>query len=236
MKRIAIIPARGGSKRMQDKNIRDFCSRPMISYTLQTAKESKLFDVIHVSTDSERTAQIVTQLGFSVDFMRPMELADDQVPIMPVLKYVLETYHKRGIEFEEVALIMAFAPLLEVEDLIQASKLKAENSHQKNIIGVAKYPVAVEWAFKRNEDGTMLPVQPGMFSVRSQDLDVKYFDTGLFCFLSAGQVLSSEGAGTDNEFLGQILPRYKAVDIDEPEDWLLAEALYTGLKNIQNIR
>ena len=85
MKRIAIIPARGGSKRIPDKNIREFCGRPMISYALQTAKESKLFDVIHVSTDSERTAQIVTQLGFSVDFMRPMELADDQVPIMPVL-------------------------------------------------------------------------------------------------------------------------------------------------------
>jgi len=208
----------------------------MISYALQAAKESKLFDVIHVSTDSERTAQTVTQLGFSIDFMRPMELADDHTPIMPVLKYVLETYHDRGIEFEEVTLIMACVPLLEAEDLIQASKLKAENSHQKKVLGVAPYPVAVEWAFKRHVDGTMLPVQPGMFSVRSQDLDVKYFDAGLFCFLSAEEVLASEGAGTDNAFLGQIVPKYKVVDIDEPEDWILAEALYIGLKNIKNIR
>ena len=92
----------------------------MISYALQAAKESNLFDVIHVSTDNERIAQTVNQLGFPVDFMRPVELADDHTPIMPVLKYVLETYHDRGIEFEECTLIMACVPLLEAEDLIQA--------------------------------------------------------------------------------------------------------------------
>ena len=232
-RRIAIIPARGGSKRIPDKNIRDFCGRPMISYALQAAMESGLFDIIHVSTDSENVAKTVNQLGFSIDFMRPSELADDHTPIMPVLKYILETYLARGIKFDEVTLIMACVPLLNAEDLIQASRLKDEDIHQRKVLGVAPYPVPIEWAFTRNVDGTMVPVEPGMFSVRSQDLEIKYFDAGMFCFFSAEQILTSEDAGTDDGFIGYILPKYKAIDIDELDDWEFAEALYIGLNNMQ---
>jgi pseudaminic acid cytidylyltransferase len=232
--RIAIIPARGGSKRIPNKNIRDFCGKPMISYILDVAKKSKLYDVIHVSTDSERIAETVRKLGFSVDFMRPTNLADDNTTIMPVLRYVVDTYHEHGVDFEEVSLLMACAPLIEVKDLVGAAKLLQFHNNQKAVIGVAPYSAPIEWAFKRHSDGTLAPLQPGMFSVRSQDIGERFFDAGMFCFFPVKSILESEGAGRDDGFIGQILPKYKAVDIDEPEDWLLTEAIYIGLDSARN--
>lgn len=227
--RIAIIPARGGSKRIPNKNIADFCGKPMITYILDVAEKSKLFDVIHVSTDSERIAEIVTSFGFPVDFMRPVNLSDDNTPIMPVLKYVVETYHQSGVNFEEVSLLMACTPLIEVNDLIEATKLLQLHNNQMAVIGVAPYSTPIEWAYERRSDGLLIPIQPGMFSVRSQNMEDKYFDAGMFCFFPVKSILESEGAGHDDKFIGQILPKYKAVDIDEPEDWLLAEAIFMGL-------
>lgn len=227
--RIAIIPARGGSKRIPNKNIADFCGKPMISYILDVAKKSELFDVIHVSTDSERIAETVTNLGFSVDFMRPVNLADDNTTIMPVMRFVVDTYHDRGLDFEEVCLLMACAPLIEVEDLVGAATLLKSHNNQKVVLGVAPYSAPIEWAFERYSDGTLAPIQPGMFSVRSQDIAERFFDAGMFCFFPVKFILESEGAGRDDVFIGQVLPKYKAVDIDEPEDWLLTEAIFKGL-------
>src|SRR5947207_11884930 len=120
-KRIAIIPARGGSKRIVNKNIRDFCGKPMVAHVLGTAKASGLFDVIHVSTESTTIRRIVEDLGFRVDFLRPIELADDQTPIMPVLKYVADTFASRGQVFDQVWLLMACAPLIDSRDLNEAA-------------------------------------------------------------------------------------------------------------------
>ena len=227
--RIAIIPARGGSKRIPNKNIADFCGKPMITYILDVAEKSKLFDVIHVSTDSEIIAEIVKSFGFPVDFMRPINLSDDKTPIMPVLKYVVDTYHERGVDFEEVSLLMACAPLIEVNDLIEATKLLQFHNNEMAVLGVAPYSAPIEWAYERHSDGLLVPIQPGMFSVRSQDMVEKYFDAGMFGFFPVKSILESEGAGRDDQFIGQTLPKYKAVDIDEPEDWLLVEAIYMGL-------
>src|SRR5438874_1339312 len=99
-RRLAVIPARGGSKRIKNKNIRDFCGKPMIAYVLEVARESGLFDKIHVSTESAEIRQTVERLGFAVDFARPAELADDHTPIMPVLKHVVTTYASRGQTFD----------------------------------------------------------------------------------------------------------------------------------------
>src|SRR5437764_11044543 len=109
--RLAIVPARGGSKRVSDKNVRDFCGRPMIAHILGAARKSGLFDAIHVSTDSARIAGIVGDLGFATQFLRPSELADDFTPLMPVLRYVTDKFAKSGRHFDEVWLLMACAPL-----------------------------------------------------------------------------------------------------------------------------
>lgn len=225
-KRIAIIPARGGSKRIPNKNIRSFCGKPMIEFILQAARESELFDVIHVSTDSLAISEAAERCGFDVDFMRPSELADDHTPIMPVLKYVIDKYASQGQEFDQVWLLMACAPLVEFSDLKQAADLFDKTGGIATVLAISEYPVPIEWAFSRRIDGGMMPMQPGMFAIRSQDLEKKYFDAGVFTAFPTARVRSSEGAGSDAGFVGYMLPKGRAIDIDDEADWMLAEAMY----------
>lgn len=229
-KRIAIIPARGGSKRIPNKNIRSFCGKPIIAYILEAARASGLFDVIHVSTDSQVISEAVARLGFESEFPRPEELADDHTPIMPVLKYVAGEYARRGRIFSQVWLLMACSPLVDSKDLVEAEKLFIQAGGREPLLAISEYQAPIEWAFRRQEDGRLKPVQPGMFMVRSQDLEKKYFDAGTFVAYPADLVLGAEGAGSDAGFIGQILPKYKAIDIDTPEDWILAEAVYRGIR------
>ncbi len=227
--RIAIIPARGGSKRIKNKNITDFCGKPLIAYSLEAAKASGLFDVIHVSTESEEIRAVVESLGFTVDFLRPAELADDHTPIMPVLKWVLLEYQKKGHEFRDVCLLMPTAPLLDAEDLREGMKIFESHHGKKSLLAVSPYPVPTEWAFSREPDGRLIPAQPGMFAVRSQDLPKRYFDTGTFCLFTSEQVISGQAAG-DTNYVAHVLAKEKCVDIDDPEDLLFAQTLYQGRK------
>lgn len=227
MKRLAVVPARGGSRRILDKNVRHFCGRPMIGYILEAARASGLFDEIHVSTESDRVSAVATALGFRPGFPRPLALADDTTPLMPVLRFVLEEYGRRGRSFDQVALLYACAPLVEAEDLRGAAEMTDRVGADKVVIGVAEFPVPIEWAFKRDPNGRLAPVTPGMFQVRSQDLRAVYHDVGGFAFLPAARILS-DAPHDERDFYGYVLPRYKAVDIDDEEDWLLAEHLYRG--------
>ena len=224
--RLAIIPARGGSKRIPNKNVRAFCGKPMIGHILGAARDSGLFDAIHVSTDSEAIADVATSLGFPLDFMRPDALADDHTPIMPVLKYAAEEYRRRGRTFDQVWLLMACAPLIRAQDLVDAEKLYASSQEQSPLLAVSEFQQPIEWALSRDANGRMVPLQPGMFAVRSQDLEKRYFDAGSFAIFPSATVENSQGAGSDSGFIGYVLPKGAAVDIDDQRDWLLAEALY----------
>ena len=226
MKRLAIIPARGGSKRIPNKNIRDFCGQPMITHVLGSARASGLFTKVHVSTESEAIRDVAARFGFSPDFPRPAELADDHVPIMPVLRYAAQEYVKRGEEFEEVWLLIACAPFVDAPDLVGAANLFQEAGGQQPLLAVSEYPAPIEWAFSRGENGALTPVQAGMFAMRSQDLEKHYFDAGSFAVFSSKRVLESEGAGSDSGFIGYPLPKGTAIDIDDEQDWQLAEAIY----------
>ena len=206
--------------------MREFCGKPMIGHILETARESGLFDVIHVSTESPEVRAKVEKLGFAIDFPRPDHLADDFTPIMPVLKYVAEQYVARGKRFDEVWLLMACAPLIESSDLKEAADLFARSPGERAVLAVSAYPVPIEWAYSRAGDGALSPLQPGMFAKRSQDIEKKYFDTGTFCALPSAMVLGSEGAGSDTGFTGYVLDKDKAIDIDDDEDWALAEVMF----------
>lgn len=224
--RICVIPARGGSKRLPDKNIKPFHGLPMIGHSLQTAAASGLFSVIHVSTESDQIASIAEGMGFHIPFRRPPDLAGDHVPLMPVLKHVVEEYASRGSHFSAVCLLMACAPLIEPADLSAANELFESGGEEKAVMSVAPFPVPIEWAYSRAQNGILTPREPGMFAVRSQDLEQHYFDAGCFYFFPVSHILNSTGAGTDSQFLGHLLPKSKAVDIDDAEDWAMAEALY----------
>ena len=224
--RLAIVPARGGSKRIQNKNILDFCGAPMITHILRAAHRSGLFSKIHVSTEDEKIRRVATEFGFPPDFSRPDDLADDQTPIMPVLKYVTEEYSHRGAHFDEVWLLMACAPLIRCQHLIEASLLFDRNEGREKVLSVAEFPVPIEWAFDQDASGGLTPVNPGLFATRSQDLATRYYDAGAFAIYSLSEILQAQPAGSDTGFVGYVLPKASAVDIDTLEDWRLAEALF----------
>jgi pseudaminic acid cytidylyltransferase len=230
--RLAIVPARGGSKRIPDKNIRDFCGRPMIGHILKAADSSRLFDRIHVSTESRRIADVVQSLGHPIDFLRPAELADDYTPLMPVLRYVAETYAARGRRYDEIWLLMACSPLIEPADLVGASEFFLSSGGQRSVMTVAQYPAPVEWAYRRKDDGSLVPLQPQTLAVRSQDIEPTYFDTGSFYVHAASTVLQSEGAGDYSAYVGYPLARQKAIDIDNEEDLQLAKVIFLARASV----
>jgi len=178
--RLAVIPARGGSKRIPKKNIIPFCGRPLIAYALEAVANSKMFDKIHVSTDSEEICQVVESLGFSVDFMRDESLADDFTGIVPVLRWVVEQYQQIGDEYDQICCIVPTAPLLRSQDLADAFDIFIKHNMQHPLLTAAKFPVPVEWAFRRSDDGLMTAVSPESLVIRSQDLQEAYYECGPF--------------------------------------------------------
>lgn len=227
--KIAIIPARGGSKRIKNKNIVNFCGKPLIAYSLEVAKKSGLFDKIHVSTESDEIRAVSEGLGFPVDFMRDPSLADDYVGTLPVVRWVLEQYLERSENYEEVCLILPTAPLIEAEDLKKAFELFKLHAGNYSVLPVVAYPAPIEWAFDKLGSELLEPCQPGKFKVRSQDLGKKYYDSGTFAWFSKKRIFSDSVAGDEN-FMAYVLDRYKAVDIDDMEDLRFARHIYQGLE------
>lgn len=223
---LAVIPARGGSKRIPNKNIRPFFGRPMLGYSLQTVERSRLFDEIHVSTDDPSVSAVASAEGFSPAFFRPSHLADDLTPLMPVLKWVLQQYDAAGRNFQTVALVMPCAPLLEPADLVAAHDLFARHGAKHPVLAVSSYKVAPEWAFKLDADGRLRPMFPGAFADRSQDMEKSYHDAGTFSLFHRDHILQDQG-DIDRRFIGFELEKGRAVDIDDLDDWQLAEALFS---------
>ena len=142
----------------------------------------------------------------------------------------METYAAQGRQYDEIWLLVACSPLIEAADLINASALFSERGGDLPVMAVAEYPAPVEWAFRRSDDGRLHPLQPAMHAIRSQDIASAYFDTGSFCIYPRRKVLESVGAGDYSSYVGYLLPRQKAIDIDTNEDWKLAEVVYEATR------
>ncbi len=224
---LAIIPARGGSKRIRNKNIVDFCGRPIIAYSLDCARDSGLFDRIHVSTDSPEIVAAVERLGYAVDFLRTPELADDMTPLMPVVRWVTEQYMARGEKVETVCLLLPCAPLIEADDLRGAYAAFKQHGPAIPVVSVVPYAFPIQRALYRGEDQILHPLFPEHWSKRSQDLPPTFHDAGAFYFFSAEQVLNG-GQTIGEDMVPYVMPRHRAVDIDEPEDLELAELIFRG--------
>lgn len=225
--RIAILPARGGSKRLPGKNIRPFCGKPIISYPLEAARASGLFGCIHVSTDDPSVRGAAEAAGFPIDFLRPPHLSDDHTPLVPVLRWVLEEFQRRGRTFSDVCLILPCSPLIEPEDLRAAYSTFCDDPRRLPVLSVMEFPVPVQWALELGADGTLTPVHPGQAAVRSQDLAKRYHDSGNFIFYSAESLLSATPPDARG-YRPYFLPRTRGLDIDGAEDFALAEALFLG--------
>ena len=226
MKRLVIIPARGGSKRIRKKNSKNFYGKPIILYPIQAIKESNLFDKIHVSTDDQRIISIVEKVGVKVDFIRPENLSDDFTPIIPVIKYIVEEYIKINERYDEVWVIYPCTPFLRANDLIKASKTMMKSKKDSFLMSVTEYPVPIEWAFQLDENEQLQPINKGSFAIRSQDINKKYFDAGMFYAYSYEVIINSDYDGVDQNIIPYFIPKAYTIDIDENEDWEFAEKLF----------
>jgi pseudaminic acid cytidylyltransferase len=225
--KLLIIPARGGSKRIKKKNIVTFLGRPIISYALEAARESELFDKIHVSTDSEEIKLVVETLGYAVDFMRPENLSDDMTGLLPVLEWVLKEYQTRGLAFEDIGCLMPAAPMLDAEDLKAGYQLYEKAKKKHPLMVVAPFPVPIEWAYYRNEKGLLTPLDLPSLEKRSQDITNTYYESGPFYFFHRSHILGDIPLQS-RKYISYLIAREKAVDIDTLEDLQFAEALFRG--------
>ena len=224
MKNIAIIPARGGSKRVKNKNIIDFHGKPIIFYVLKTLQEAKIFDKIHVSTDSFEIKKVVEGFGFEVEFMRPDNLSDDLVGIIPFLEWVLNEYKLRGLKFDNICCALPTAPLILSNDIKKSYKTYLEKNCEYPLHAVAKIPVPIEWAFRIENDGLLSPISPEMLQKRSQDLQDAYYDAGAFSWFPAEYFIGK--MNSKQKFLSYILEGNRSVDIDTEDDLELAKKLF----------
>lgn len=222
--KIAVIPARGGSKRIPRKNIKNFCGKPMIAWSIEAAKTSGLFDHIIVSTDDAEIAEVARQWGAEVPFTRPAELSDDYVGTGAVAKHAVEWAISNLGEVEYVCTIYATAPFIRPSDLTKGLALLRESDAQ-NVFTVTSFPFPIQRAIKIVEKGRVAMFQPEHFLTRSQDLEPAYHDAGQFYWARTDAVLNQEPAFSDSA-IPLILPRYQVQDIDTLEDWQRAELMF----------
>ncbi len=221
---VAIIPARGGSKRIPKKNIKEFCGKPLISYSIECAKNSKLFSDIIVSTDCEEIAKVAKNYGAEIQ-IRPKELADDFTGTWDVIEYVLDRLKDEGREYEYVCTIYATAPFLK-EYYLKEGLEKLKNSDAIRAFSVTTMPFPIQRTFKI-VDARCQMFTPEYYNTRSQDLEEAYQDAGQFYWEKIGKTSSEIFFGKDS--IPIILPRYLVQDIDTLEDFKRAELMYKAL-------
>ena len=217
---IAIITARGGSKRIPKKNIRDFCGKPIIAYSIQAALDSNIFDEVMVSTDSEEIADVAKKYGAKVPFMRSEKTSDDFATTQDVLEEVIAEYSKMGREFEYFACLYPTAPFITAKKLQDAYNVfTKENAHQ--LTSVVKFSFPPQRAFVIR-DGYLKYQYPEYASARSQDLEPIYHDSGQFYFYETKAFKNKTGINCEKT-IAYILKETEVQDIDTIEDWIIAE-------------
>ncbi len=221
---MAIIPARGGSKRIPGKNIKLFNGKPIIAYSLEAAHASGLFRHVMVSTDCPQIAETARQYGAEVPFLRPAHLADDFTGTDAVVLHALEWYAQQNEIHDHVCCLYATAPLLSAENL-QRGYERLVGSDAISCFSVTEYNYPILRSLKCNDDGYLAMFWPEYFETRSQDLPVAYHDAAQFYwavvkdYVRAKRFISSRS-------LPLVLSRQMVMDIDTPEDWLLAETMH----------
>ncbi len=231
MKAVAIIPARGGSKRIPRKNIKDFFGKPLIAYSIEVAFESKLFDKVIVSTDDEEIARIARSYGAEVPFMRSENLSDDFTGTGAVVDAVVAQLKQNDELYDYVCTIYATAPMLQAQYLKQGYEmLKASDA--KYSFSVTSMPFPIQRTFKITQDNRCQMFTPKHFMTRSQDLEEAYQDAGQFYWDK--QKVDSDEITFGNSSIPIILPRHLVQDIDTLEDWDRAEIMYEVIKRQEN--
>ncbi|MBE5884981.1 MAG: pseudaminic acid cytidylyltransferase [Lachnospiraceae bacterium] len=227
MSNIAIITARGGSKRIPKKNIKPFCGKPILLYSIEAAIKSGCFHEIMVSTDDEEIAQLAKSAGANVPFMRSRKTSDDFATTADVIEEVLNEYKKRGQTFECACVLYPTAPFVTGAKLRKAVELMQEQGAD-SVLPIVQFSFPPQRAFV-STDGYIQFAEKKFARTRSQDLEPMYHDSGQFCCFKPEMLLQRHTLVTENT-LGVVYPESEVQDIDTYEDWKLAELKYTMMK------
>jgi pseudaminic acid cytidylyltransferase len=225
---LAIIPARGGSRRIPGKNIKLFAGKPIIAYSIEAAKASGAFDRIIVSTDSDEIAQVAIACGAEIPFIRPKELSDDHTPTAPVIAHAIHWFKDRGHFPEFVCCIYATAPFLKSEFIKEGYETIIRHN-VSSVFSVTTFSFPIFRSLRITNKGTLEMFWPEYELTRSQDLPEAYHDAGQFYWLKADSFLKS-GKVYTSDAMPVILPRYLVQDIDTLEDWITAERMFKAVR------
>ena len=221
---VCVIPARGGSKRIPRKNIRKFHGTPMIGWSIAAARACCLFDRIVVSTDDAEISEIARTLGAEVPFSRPDNLANDHAGTVPVVTHAVEALDLDGDV--AVCCLYATAPFVQATDLREGLRLLQAGASYA--MAVTRFDYPIQRALRRSEDGAVSMIDPAQMQVRSQDFEPAWHDAGQF-YWGLAATWASQIPVFDDRAHGVELPSSRVVDIDTPEDWDRAEALFQVL-------
>ncbi len=221
--KIAVIPARGGSKRIPRKNIKEFFGKPMIAWSIEAAKQSNIFDRIIVSTDDKEIAEIAEQYGAEVPFMRPDTLADDFAPTIPVIAHAIEEMKNSGCAVEYACCIYATAPFIQTSDIV-AGYEEINTGDWAYTFSVTDFSAPIFRSFEILETGGIQMFYPEHFETRSQDLPEAFHDAGQFYWGTADAWL--DGKRFFEPYSKPIVvPRWRVQDIDTIADWERAQLI-----------
>jgi len=229
--KLALIPARGGSKRIPRKNIKLFCGKPMIAWSIESAQQSGCFDQVVVSTDDAEIAEVARQYGAQVPFMRPAALSDDHTGTTAVVAHAINWFAAQGNTPEQVCCLYATAPFVSAGDLCRGLSVLTETGADY-AFAVTSYAFPIQRAIRITPAGRVEMFSPEHFNTRSQDLEEAYHDAGQFywghanAWLANKMIFSAASAPVK-------LPRHRVQDIDTPEDWLRAEWLFKAMTHAQ---
>lgn len=226
--KLAVIPARGGSKRIPRKNIKMFCGKPMIAWSIEAALQSGCFDKVIVSTDDEEIAEVARQYGASVPFMRPAQLSDDYTGTIPVIRQAIEWCNANGFDAQHVCCLYATAPFISPEDLRCGLGILEQTGCQY-AFSATSYAFPIQRAIRLTGTGHVEMFNAEHFNTRSQDLEESYHDAGQFYWGLASAWLQERMIFSPDSSV-VLLPRHRVQDIDTPEDWIRAEWLYKAFQ------
>lgn len=224
MANLAIIPARGGSKRIPKKNIKSFLGKPIIAYSIEAALKSNLFDEVMVSTDDEEIAQIALEYGAKIPFFRSNKNADDFATTVEVITEVIETYKDLSKSFEHVCCIYPTAPFVTIEKISNSFEI-LKTKALDTVFPVIQYSFPIQRAMCTFQKDLIRMIEPEHMSTRSQDLEPRYHDAGQFYWLKTNKILLQKRLWTDCTGFIEI-NELEAQDIDTETDWKLAELKY----------
>lgn len=221
---LAIIPARGGSKRIPRKNVRNFAGKPIIAYSITAAIESKCFSHVMVSTEDEEIANISRHYGASVPFLRSSKNSDDHANISDVVIEVLDSFESRGLNFEYFCCVLPTAPFVNSRRIRQGLDLIVQ-SRADSVVPVTRFGYPIQRALRIEDDGALKMFWPENYLKRSQDLEPAYHDIGQFYWMNSAALRTKKFMFTDNS-QPLVVPESEVQDIDNEEDWVIAEMKY----------